>query len=45
MRKLDRIDRLILDILQREGRIAISELASRELIYHALFGTRQTIGT
>ena len=29
MRKLDRIDRLILDILQREGRIAISELASR----------------
>jgi Lrp/AsnC family leucine-responsive transcriptional regulator len=29
MRKLDRIDRLILDILQREGRIAISELALR----------------
>lgn len=29
MRALDRIDRLILDILQREGRIPISELASR----------------
>ena len=29
MRKLDRIDRMILDILQRDGRIAISELASR----------------
>ena len=29
MRPLDRIDRLILDILQREGRIAISELATR----------------
>lgn len=29
MRKLDRVDRLILDILQMEGRIAISELASR----------------
>ena len=29
MRKLDRIDRMILDILQNEGRIAISELASR----------------
>lgn len=29
MRKLDRVDRLILDILQIEGRIAISELASR----------------
>lgn len=29
MRTLDRIDRQILDILQREGRIAISELASR----------------
>lgn len=29
MRPLDRIDRMILDILQREGRIAISELASR----------------
>ena len=29
MRALDRIDRLILDILQREGRIPISELATR----------------
>jgi len=29
MRKLDRIDQQILDILQRDGRIAISELASR----------------
>jgi Lrp/AsnC family transcriptional regulator, leucine-responsive regulatory protein len=29
LRKLDRIDRMILDILQNEGRIAISELASR----------------
>lgn len=29
MRKLDRIDRMILEILQNEGRIAISELASR----------------
>ena len=29
MRKLVRIDRMILDILQNEGRIAISELASR----------------
>ena len=29
MRKLDRIDRMILDILQRDGRIAISELAAR----------------
>ena len=29
MRKLYRIDRMILDILQNEGRIAISELASR----------------
>ena len=29
MRKLDRIDHQILDILQRDGRIAISELASR----------------
>lgn len=29
MRKLDRTDRMILDILQRDGRIAISELASR----------------
>lgn len=29
MRKFDRIDRMILDILQRDGRIAISELASR----------------
>ncbi|MEI2416482.1 Lrp/AsnC ligand binding domain-containing protein [Orrella sp. JC864] len=29
MVKLDRIDRLILDILQREGRIPISELAGR----------------
>ena len=29
MRKLDRIDRKILDILQRDGRIAISELAAR----------------
>ena len=29
MRKLDRIDRMIIDILQNEGRIAISELASR----------------
>ena len=29
MRPLDRTDRQILDILQREGRIAISELASR----------------
>ena len=29
MRKLDRIDQMILDILQNEGRIAISELASR----------------
>ena len=28
MRKLDRIDRMILDILQRDGRIAISELAA-----------------
>ncbi|WOE42242.1 Lrp/AsnC ligand binding domain-containing protein [Acinetobacter chinensis] len=29
MRKLDRIDRMILEILQNEGRIAISELAAR----------------
>jgi len=29
MRKLDRIDRMILYILQRDGRIAISELAAR----------------
>lgn len=29
MRKLDRIDAQILDILQREGRIAMSELAGR----------------
>ncbi len=29
MYKLDRIDRMILEILQTEGRIAISELASR----------------
>ncbi|WP_343316372.1 Lrp/AsnC ligand binding domain-containing protein [Acinetobacter soli] len=29
MRALDRIDRQILDILQKKGRIAISELASR----------------
>ncbi len=29
MRKLDRIDHQILEILQRDGRIAISELASR----------------
>ena len=29
MRKLDRIDRMILDILQRNGRIAISELAAQ----------------
>ena len=29
MRKLDRVDHQILDILQRDGRIAISELASR----------------
>lgn len=29
MRALDRIDRQILDILQKEGRIATSELASR----------------
>ncbi|MCF8999081.1 Lrp/AsnC ligand binding domain-containing protein [Acinetobacter nectaris] len=29
MRKLDRTDYMILDILQREGRIAISELASK----------------
>jgi Lrp/AsnC family transcriptional regulator, leucine-responsive regulatory protein len=29
VRKLDRIDRMILEILQNEGRIAISELASR----------------
>lgn len=29
MRPLDRTDRLILDILQRDGRIAISELATR----------------
>ena len=29
MSKLDRIDRMILEILQNEGRIAISELASR----------------
>ena len=29
MRKLDRVDRRILDILQMEGHIAISELASR----------------
>lgn len=29
MRKLERIDRMILDILQRDGRIAISELAAR----------------
>ena len=28
MRKLDRIDRMILDILQKQGRIAISELAT-----------------
>ena len=29
MRKLDRIDHQILDILQKDGRIAISELAAR----------------
>ncbi|EPF70227.1 Lrp/AsnC ligand binding domain-containing protein [Acinetobacter rudis] len=29
MRKLDRIDCMILDILQRDGRIAISELAQK----------------
>ena len=29
MRELDRIDELILDILQTDGRISISELASR----------------
>lgn len=29
MRKLDRTDRMILEILQKDGRIAISELASR----------------
>ena len=29
MRSLDRTDRLILEILQKDGRIAISELASR----------------
>ncbi|KAA8735318.1 winged helix-turn-helix transcriptional regulator [Acinetobacter qingfengensis] len=29
MRTLDRTDRLILDIMQKEGRIAISELAAR----------------
>ena len=29
MRKLDRIDRMILDILQNNGRIAISELAAK----------------
>ena len=29
MRELDRIDRQILDILQREGRISITELADR----------------
>ncbi|GAA5018315.1 Lrp/AsnC ligand binding domain-containing protein [Acinetobacter puyangensis] len=29
MRALDRTDRMILDILQQEGRIAISELAAR----------------
>ena len=29
MRKLDRIDRMILHILQRDGRIAISELAAK----------------
>ncbi|RZG75324.1 Lrp/AsnC ligand binding domain-containing protein [Acinetobacter sp. WCHAc060025] len=29
MRKLDRTDRMILEILQNEGRIAISELAAR----------------
>ena len=28
MRKLDRIDRMILEILQKQGRIAISELAA-----------------
>ncbi|SEM27360.1 MULTISPECIES: Lrp/AsnC ligand binding domain-containing protein [unclassified Acinetobacter] len=29
MRKLDRTDRMILDILQKDGRIAISELAAK----------------
>ncbi|KDB58951.1 winged helix-turn-helix DNA-binding protein [Bordetella bronchiseptica A1-7] len=29
MRELDRIDRKILDILQREGRISITELAEK----------------
>lgn len=29
MRKLDRTDRMILEILQKDGRIAISELASK----------------
>jgi Lrp/AsnC family leucine-responsive transcriptional regulator len=29
MRELDRIDRMIIDIMQKEGRIAISELAAR----------------
>ena len=29
MRQLDRIDRMILDIMQQQGRIAISELAAR----------------
>ena len=29
MRKLDRTDRMILEILQKDGRIAISDLASK----------------
>lgn len=37
MRPLDRIDRMILDILQREGRIAISELASESISLPPLF--------
>ncbi len=44
MRKLDRIDQQILDILQRDGRIAISELASRvNLSTTPLFRTCQTL--
>ncbi len=44
MRKLDRIDQQILDILQRDGRIAISELASRvNLSTTPCSGTCQTL--
>lgn len=43
MRKLDRIDRMILEILQNEGRIAISEPGCpSQFIHHALLRTCKT---